>query len=90
MRAHRFLPAVEEDHDHCDRCEVTVRSDALVAFSLPCPAGDCQSSNNPDRGCVVIGEPGRCLYCGRQGGDPEPAVDGVHEFDPDEEAFPEV
>lgn len=67
---HQFKETPNGD-DECGRCAVVVSPDAHLTFTLPCPAGDCPSSSNPDRGCVFaptrLGVSG-CVYCGRGGG----------------------
>lgn len=82
---HRFQET-ESGDDECDRCAVVVAPEAHLTFTLVCPAGDCLSGSNPDRGCVFA--PGRaevaaCVYCGRPGvrdGEahaPDPAMDAL-------------
>lgn len=70
MRAHDFTPTPDGD-DQCERCKVTVAPPVHMTFTVSCPAGDCTSANNPDRGCVFVKAPevgSRCLFCGRTGG----------------------
>jgi len=66
---HRFVED-EVGDDTCGRCHVQVTLEAHMTFSLACPAGDCPSPKNPDRGCVFApagSAPARCLFCGRSG-----------------------
>lgn len=76
MRAkdwHHFRETTD-GNDVCARCETQVTLDAHMTFTLPCPAGDCPSPKNPDRGCYFVAHgtnPARCLFCGRTG-DVEP------------------
>lgn len=66
---HRFVED-EVGDDTCADCAVQVTLEAHMTFSLHCPAGDCSSEKNPDRGCVFTpagSEPSRCLFCGRSG-----------------------
>lgn len=92
---HRFQETPDGD-DQCIRCATVVAAEALTTFTMPCPAGDCTSPSNPDRGCVFV--PGRgevccCIFCGRPGGRagevPPPDLEGftgdepgVEDFDP--------
>lgn len=66
-----------------------------MTFSLACPAGDCPSPKNPDRGCVFApagANPARCLFCGRSGSrdddvpleDLEPGVTFDADLDPED------
>lgn len=79
---HRFTDTDEGD-EQCSRCAVVVDWEAHMTFTIPCPAGDCPSKHNPDRGCVFVpskdSEPCKCIYCGRTG-------DRDHETDDDEAA----
>ena len=67
---HSWVETHEGDEE-CGRCRIVVAPESMQAFTLPCPAPDCASPVNPDRGCVVT--PSRscaaaCVYCGRSGG----------------------
>lgn len=76
---HRFRDTDEGD-EQCSRCGVVVDWEAHMTFTMPCPAGDCPSAKNPDRGCVFVPSKDsacRCIYCGRSG-------------DRDQETEPEV
>lgn len=67
---HQIIETPDDDNE-CVECKCVVTNEALLTFTLSCPAPHCSSPMNPDDGCVFV--PGRsqvcrCIYCGAPGG----------------------
>lgn len=83
MKPHDFAPGLDHDDHECSSCEVRIAPPVHMSFTVACPAGDCTSANNPDRGCVFVAQVdvgSRCVFCGRTGGS-RPIPEDYPEFE---------